>query len=338
MSCFRRIAIHVTALIALAIGSTMSAAAAPACSGRDLLEQVKEQQPEDYQLILQRAAKVPNGEGTLWKVERAGLEPSYLFGTIHLTDDRLTNLAQPVRDALAQVDTVAVESLEAVDPAQMRKMMADNLNLLLLNDGSTLISLLDDDARATVRTALSERGVDLALVSAMKPWMVAVSLAMPACEATRQQEELPFVDRVVAELAKGSGKKLIGLESAQEQFEALNSIPLDVQLEMLVSTAAMSALSEDSFATMAALYRTGQIALINEIARLFGERNGMASETFDAFNRPLIDTRNHRMAERATPYLDKGGTLIAVGALHMPGEQGLVELLRQQGFTVSRVY
>jgi uncharacterized protein YbaP (TraB family) len=60
-------------------------------------------------------------------------------------------------------------------------------------------------------------------------------------------------------------------------------------------------------------------------------------EGYAAFEKRIITDRNHVMAERASTYLAKGGAFMAVGALHLPGEEGLVELLRKQGFTVTSV-
>jgi uncharacterized protein YbaP (TraB family) len=71
---------------------------------------------------------------------------------------------------------------------------------------------------------------------------------------------------------------------------------------------------------------------INEAAMATGDQR-LARE----FQRRLILDRNHRMAERMEPWLKQGGAFVAVGALHLPGEQGLISLLRQQGYSVRGV-
>jgi uncharacterized protein YbaP (TraB family) len=133
-----------------------------------------------------------------------------------------------------------------------------------------------------------------------------------------------------------AGKELEGLETGQEQFEAMNSVPLDKQVELLTGTAALYHLLPDMFETMIALYLDGEIAMIMPTLTGIGMLNGQdEDESESLFQQFLIVDRNRTMAERALPILEKGNVFIAVGALHLPGEEGIVELLRKAGYTVT---
>jgi hypothetical protein len=95
---------------------------------------------------------------------------------------------------------------------------------------------------------------------------------------------------------------------------------------------------EDLFATMAELYLRRRVALIEALSRVLGDRTGISEEGYAAFNDLLVDRRNKVMVARAVPLIDEGATFIAVGALHLIGDKGLVALLRDEGYAVTRVY
>jgi hypothetical protein len=95
---------------------------------------------------------------------------------------------------------------------------------------------------------------------------------------------------------------------------------------------------EDLFATMAELYLQRRVALIEALSRVLGDRTGISAAGYAAFNDSLVDRRNAVMIARAVPLIDKGGAFIAVGALHLIGDKGLVARLREKGYAVTRVY
>ena len=86
-------------VIALALFAYVPAAQAATCGGKDLIAELEREQPSQFREVADEAARTSNGEALLWRVEADGNRPvSYLFGTIHLTDDRVANLTDPVRD------------------------------------------------------------------------------------------------------------------------------------------------------------------------------------------------------------------------------------------------
>jgi len=311
--------------------------AAPACGGRDLVAAMKETAPEAYAALKAEADKIANGEGLLWRVEKEGVKPSYVFGTIHITDSRITDLPAPVEAALEEADTVAVESADALDPQKMANEIGKLQDLMNFTDGGTLVSHLSDERRAELTAALRTLGADIEIFGATKPWVVATALAIPPCEMARQLE-LDVVDKIVAETGKAAGASVVSLETVAEQLSAFDRIPLDAQAEFLISSVRIYPQLQDFFATMAELYLRRRIALIEALTDQLGEQTGVSEQGYAAFNDSLIDSRNKLMADRAAPLIDKGAAFIAVGALHLIGDNGLVALLRDKGYKVTRVY
>ena len=144
-------------------------------------------------------------------------------------------------------------------------------------------------------------------------------------------------------LAKGAleqGKALKGLETLKEQLSILSGLPLDVQAVLLADTAALGSMLDDMTRTMTDLYLDGNVAMFMPLFKAMAVSPDVSEDITGAyarFEQDLIDTRNHKMAERVQPMLDEGNAFVAVGALHLPGEEGLVELLRNAGYTVTAV-
>ena len=130
-----------------------------------------------------------------------------------------------------------------------------------------------------------------------------------------------------------------GLETVSEQLSAMASLPMAVQVDSLVSALKFRDTMPDVMETMLDLYRQGKIGMIVPVIEaavpdagiLVGEGEGYAQ-----FEKRILTDRNARMIDRLRPILNEGGAFVAVGALHLPGEQGLVAALRQNGWTVTR--
>jgi uncharacterized protein len=313
------------------------AAGAMACEGKSLVESLKSKSPELYAEALREGEATPNGQGRFWRIGKPGLDPSYLFGTMHVTDPRVTELPATAESAFDSADIVVIETVDILDPQKAQLALLGKPELTMFTDGSTLQSLLGKEDLALVEAELDRRGIPLALVSRMKPWMIAGMVALPDCETVNKQAGVAFLDQKIAETAKADGKELKGLESIGEQLNAMNSLPMEFHLKGLVETIKLGDLMPDIMATMTDLYLQGDIAMIMPVITASSpEGLDEEAEAYAQFEDRIIRMRNHVMAERAAPILEKGGAFIAVGALHLPGEEGLVALLREAGYEVSR--
>jgi hypothetical protein len=308
------------------------------CAGENLTKRLSASDPEAMAEARAEAAAVPNGKGRLWKLEKPGVAPSWLFGTMHVTDPRVVTMPEAARDAFDTADTVVIETIDILDPAKAQAALLSRPELTMFTDGSTLVSFLDEADAQLVEEELARRGIPLALVSRMKPWMIAGMLAMPPCELERKNEGAAFLDVRIAEDARAEGKTLRGLESIGEQMTAMADLPMEFHVRGLVETIRLADLMPDIMATMTELYLEGEIALIMPTIMAAGpETDEGDTDGYAQFEERIVLMRNRVMAERAAPILAEGNAFIAVGALHLPGEEGLVSLLRDAGYTISAV-
>lgn len=309
-----------------------------ACSGKNVLSELKASAPDKYQALLDEAAKVPNGTGIFWKVEKAGLAPSYLLGTMHLTDPRVLAKPQGADAAFDSASTVIIESTEILDEKKAAAALLMKPELTMFTDDSTISGLLGKDDSARLEAGLKKRGIDLVLVNKMKPWMIASIVSLPACEMARKAQGAAFLDMQIAQDAVAKGKALVGLETMTEQLQAMAELPVQFHLKALIETLDLGDRMEDITATMLDLYTQGEIGMIVPMLTAVTESKDGAMSDYAAFEQRIITDRNHVMAERSKESFEKGGVFMAVGALHLPGKEGVVELLRQEGFTVTSVH
>ncbi|TPN83718.1 polysaccharide biosynthesis protein GumN [Mesorhizobium sp. CU2] len=312
-------------------------AQAPNCAGTDLLTALEKSDPAAFKKVETEAAAVPNGKGLLWKLEKPGEKPSYLFGTMHMTDMRVTTLPPAAQKAYDGAGTIIIETTDAMDKAKMMAAMASEPGLMMFTDNTTLSSLLSPQDAAILDKGLDARGIPPATVAKMKPWILSAMLALPACEVARQAAGAPVLDVKLATEAKASGKDVEGLETAVDQLRAMASLPLEMHMKSLVETMKLGDKVNDVNETMIVLYQHGETGMFWPLLRAVmpGAADDPASEA--AFEQTMITSRNKVMAAHAAPILAKGNVFMAVGAMHLPGAEGLVEDFRKAGYIVTAV-
>ncbi|TGV25195.1 TraB/GumN family protein [Mesorhizobium sp. M4B.F.Ca.ET.143.01.1.1] len=309
----------------------------PACGGTDMLSALRKDNPAVYSKIEAEAAATPNGKGLLWKLEKPGEKPSFLFGTMHMTDPRVTTLPPAAQKAFDAADTVVIETTEVLDQQKMMAALLKEPDLMMFTDSTTLSSLLSPDDAAAMNKALDARGIPPATVAKMKPWLRSAMVALPACELARKAGGAPVLDVKLAEDAKASGKSVEGLETVADQLHAMASLPLAFHMKGLVDALKLGDKVNDVNETMIVLYQSGETGMFWPLFRVVlpGDEDDPAG--YAAFEETMITSRNKVMADHAGPLLARGNAFMAVGAMHLPGPQGLVEDLRKAGYTVTAV-
>ncbi|MGB3815643.1 MAG: TraB/GumN family protein [Shinella sp.] len=334
-------AIHVlVALSFLLVLATLSPAQAqepPACGGENLLAKFEKDDPAGFARLRAEADAVPNGRGIFWKIEKAGQPASWLLGTMHVTDPRVLAMPQAARSAYADAATIIIESDEIADEKKASMAIMARPDLTMFTDGKSITDFLDKEDAKTLAEGLKKRGLSLAALGRMKPWMIASFIALPACEIARKSAGAAFLDQRLARDALSDGKTLKGLETLIEQISALDSLPVEPQVQGLVQTVELGDTLEDVIETMSQLYLAGDVGMIMPMTRAASPETNDDAAAYADFEQRIIVDRNHIMADRAAPVLAGGNVFMAVGALHLPGPEGVVELLRKQGFSVTAV-
>lgn len=325
----------VTALGALLVWPTHSRANA-ACGGVDVLEEMRRSEPAKYAEIMQHADATPNGEAMLWRIERDGRQPSHLFGTVHVTDARVLAIPQSVENAIAGAKTFAVE-IAGLDDQTMASAMAQIGPGLIMLKGDRIDRHLNTVEVDRLRKVLAEAGVPAEAGMAFQPWLLTMMLAITDCERRRMEAGATVLDQKLEELATSHDLRPVGLETAEEQLRSTAKPSIESQIAGLKANLRLQPRLDDLMETTIRLYLSRNIAAMLPLTEVLIGDEALAAAAIGEFQQELIVNRNRRMAERALPLLAEGGAFIAVGALHLPGDAGLVALFRKAGYSVTPV-
>jgi uncharacterized protein YbaP (TraB family) len=319
------------ALLSAPSGSPALADDAGNCSGKNILLQLRETDRSRYRVMMDDASKVTNGHSIFWKIEKPGVEPSWLFGTMHSNDARVLELSDKFHDAFDKIDTLVLELKEVSNPNAIAMELFKHPELTMLPADKTLDHLLPADEIAQIAAGLAKKGIPIAAVLRMRPWFLSMGL-LTSCGNPNSKDGY-VLDRRLAEQAEENGVDVEGLETPLEQFQAMADLSDETMMKELLDVFKLPYSTNDMIGTLIELYSTGNSGLMKAFSEdLSGDKTASL-----AFSKRVITDRNEVMAERILPYLERGNVMMAVGALHLPGDRGVVELLRKQGFTVTSV-
>ena len=333
------------AIAAIAIAASFSVASAAEkeaadtgsqCRGVDMLAETAARDQATYNRIMAAASATKNANAILWKIEKEGRAPSYLFGTVHLTDERVTNLSPAVNKALNDAKVIALEVSDLTETATA-SVIAQSAPLVMFTDGRRLDGLLSSSEFDTVKSIIGRAGMPPDLAALFKPWIVTMILSVSDCEREKVQNGARVLDMKIAEIGKKRGLDVVGLETIPAQVEALAAVPERQQLDMLRSSLRFADRTNDMMETLVQLYLKRQISAALPFQIALAHEAGIGDEAFAGFQQKLLNERNEKMLTVAQPLLEKGGAFIAIGALHLPGDHGFVDLLRQAGYTVTAI-
>ncbi|WP_119462666.1 TraB/GumN family protein [Rhodospirillaceae bacterium SYSU D60014] len=277
-----------------------------------------------------RGEALRHGQGLLWRIEAAGVADSYLFGTFHATDRDIVTLPTPVAEAFARCDDLAFESV--LDTAAKRQMT----EAMLLDGGQSLDRILGPDRFGAFAAAARDHGLDPEHLKGVAPWAVMWMLSLPPEELARQVNGAKVLDERLQAEGAARGKEIHGLETVPEFLAVFDGIPLAEQGRLLDATVALHPKVREIFARMKRAYLARDVASI--LALTFEVQGGADPQAAQSFMDRVITQRNHRMAERLVPLLGDGNLCTAIGAGHLPGDEGVLHLLEAQGFRVERIY
>lgn len=267
----------------------------------------------------------PNG--LLWKIEKQGIPPSFLYGTMHVGDPRVVNLAPEVELAFVQADHFVMEMLMNF------QAMGYVASASFFNDGSTLKDVMGHLEYKRLCSLINNRlFLSEDVLKNMKPWAVLMMLMMPA---DQQAQVSAALDMVLFRRASQRGIKVSGLETAQEQVAVFESMSLQDQVWMLNRSIEEIDKTDAQMPEMLNAYLQRDLAQLVAIQQQFMYED---SDIDDRFMYQILEFRNFRMVERMQPALTQGKSFIAIGALHLPGEEGVLHLLEKQGYVVTPIY
>jgi uncharacterized protein YbaP (TraB family) len=260
----------------------------------------------------------------LWEISGNGLKkPSYLFGTIHLICRPDYVWSEKMTKAFDGTEKVCLE----MDLDDMNVMMEVSSGLMD-KTGKKLSSYFSKSDYARLKAYMKDSvGMDLTMFEMMKP--VALQTMM-VTKSTSCDDAASYEDSLM-KIAKTQGKELLGLESAKDQLDALESIPVDTVIAgiMEVVDGKDNGEGEAEYSKLVAAYRAQDIALMQ---KLIVESEGLGGKA-----KTLVDDRNKKWIPPMGEMMKINSVFFAVGAGHLAGKNGVISLLRAGGYTVKAV-
>jgi uncharacterized protein len=261
----------------------------------------------------------------LWKVSQ-GESSIYLLGSIHYLRKEHFPLRPSILDALDQSKRLVLEiDLDSLSPATTQRV---TLEKALYGDGTTLAQNLDPDTYRLAAERAAQLGLDIKVLSPMKPWFVALTMTAFKLRQLGLDAALG-VDRQLAERAKRSGKPINGLETFEFQLDIFDRLSKREQEMMLRETVAELERLDHNIARIVQAWLDGDGAALEKLM-LAGMR-----EYPDLYQRLIVE-RNRRWLPEIEKIIAAGGAMVVVGAGHLVGQDGVIELLKSRGYTLEQ--
>lgn len=259
-------------------------------------------------------------QSLLWKISGKGIkEPSYLYGTIHITDKRVFSFDSTVHKALKSCDALALEMvMDEIKKEDVEKNM-------LLKEG-TIKDLFSAEEWKVVESKFKEKtGSSILVFTKMKPFFVYSQLL----QAGMSKDMPEALDMHLLKKFREEKKPVLGIEQLSDQMAAIDQITLKEQGKMLYHALTDTSAQVDQMDDMIDYYINQDITKMLDM---------MKDTTLpEKFNQAFLIGRNVKMAKNIAKYSSKQRVFNAIGAAHLPGENGVIELLRKKGYTVEPV-
>lgn len=304
------------------------------CAGTDLRTTLA---AGDLARLQARAAAAPFAEGNHW-IARRGTRTVHVIGTMHINDPRMEGITEALAPVVRQADLLLMEASPA-DKAAFERKLGRTPSLMLITEGPTLIDRLPQEEWDSLAAKARKHGVAPWMAAKMRPWFLALSMAVPPC-VLRQPDIKNGLDLRLAAAAEQAGVPIRSLEDPMSVIRMLDGDPLEEQVRQLRAYTALLGGGQDDFFTMSEAYFDQQVlhalllseqAFLENGALTRAEREEMWAEAMQQ----LLDQRNRSWI----PVIEAAGAgtlVVAAGALHLPGENGVLNLLQQQGYSLER--
>lgn len=259
----------------------------------------------------------------LWKISGNGLrQPSYIYGTVHSYDKRAFVFRDLVDSYMRTCSAFGMEiKLDDFDPFSL-------LGQIQMPGDTTLQMLVGDSAFHVLETVMRDSfSIELSMFSRMKPMFLVGLMQMPTGDGDQYST---FLDEYLMDNAKKADQELIGIETIAEQLHAVDLVPLKEQARMLLEETTSNDSSGMQLDDLLNVYQTGNLDSLYSMYQ--------KGELSNEFNKALILDRNHRMADRIDSIAHAKSIFVAVGALHLPGPEGVLNLLRGKGYEVTPIW
>ncbi len=262
------------------------------------------------------------GQSLLWKVSSEKLQkPSYILGTIHMVCPEDYVWTPSMDQAFQESDKVCFE-LDLDDPGLPRDIALGMVDA----SGKNLSEYFDDTTYQQLSLRLKEKfGIQIEWFRNMKPVVLQNMLTSQVLDC---DQPLSYENEIL-KLAMSQSKEVLGLETAEEQLLLFDNLHVDSVVAQILRISMGLEEEKKNYEKMVQLYKNQDLAGLHEIIAQAGESDLDLSG--------FLDFRNEKWIPRIQDHMDRGAVFFAVGAGHLWGEFGLIELLRKEGYRLEPV-
>lgn len=264
--------------------------------------------------------------GLLWRVSKKDVAASHVYGTIHVADRRLAELPAAVRKAF---DGARSLMLEFLPDAYSRERF---LEAAMFLDQQTLEQKIGAEDFERAVEHLAPIGLPREFVSRMKPWGVLLNLRKPG------DAQGASLDNQLLEVARSRRMPLHQIEGVEEQIFTFDEFPMDSQVALLKHSLAhreeLVALAEHTLQA----YLQRDLSRIWQLREEFVARHPQIAAHQAVMTKRVLHDRSVVMAFRMQRQLRRGDAFVALGALHLYGDKGVLALLEEDGYRATRVF
>jgi uncharacterized protein len=275
----------------------------------------------------QKPSSAPDVNTLLWKISGKNLtKPSYVFGTMHMICANDIELSDSLKNAIRSADNVYLE----LDMDDMWQMMGAMMHMTMKGDTS-LADLLTPDDYKKVKTYFIEHGgiIPFSLMEKYKPLLVESMII----EQAKPCDNMIVIEQLVMEEAKKNSVDIKGLETFDYQLGIFDKIPYKLQAQQLVKMVdeaqSGDATGDDEIKVLTEAYRKQELNKMDELTK---DDPGIGD-----FTDILLYDRNANWSSKLQELMPGKSLVVAVGAGHLPGKKGVLNLLREAGYTVEPV-
>ncbi|RIJ36702.1 TraB/GumN family protein [Pontibacter oryzae] len=260
----------------------------------------------------------------LWQISGKGLKkPSYLYGTLHAICPEQMVIPQVLRDKVGQTEQLTLE-LDMDDPNMMGQFMAS----AKLPKGQSLKALFSEAQYRLLAAYFAENfSVDLKYLDNMKPFILQTMILSKLTGCTPESYEQRLMD-----IAHSNKHEVIGLETVQQQMSAVDQLPDSMYADMLVRMVSDIPQAKTDYRRLVDLYLAQDLTGLESLMK-----QNYTPEQYLKFKEVFLSQRNKAWIPVIEQMANAKPTFFAVGAAHLPGEDGVIALLRKQGFKVTPV-
>lgn len=257
----------------------------------------------------------------LYKIEGNDIQPSYIYGTIHLLPQKDFNLKEKVRKAFDGSELIVLE-LDMDDPGMQIEMMQ---NISMKGDATLDQFFSEEDYKKLDAELKATMGMGIAPFNRMKPFMVSTMLLTKYIDDQPASFELTFV-----RMAADAKKEILGLETVTEQMAIFDAIPYQDQADDVAEMLNDEESTVDMFEDMIEIYKSEDIDELYEMFESYYEGEDDSMEL-------MIHARNYNWITKIGEMAKEQSVFFGVGAGHLGGKRGVIQLLKNSGYTVTPI-